>query len=441
MTFWPLVPNWSSPVRETLEFLTEVFTSRNGKEQRRALRTTPRRTLEYESLIAGERLPALERLLVRNQVGTFQAADVTRGVLTTSAFPVSATSLQVDSAPEWLTAGAAVVLSRGMDARLLTVSSVTDLSVTFTGPADLAFGRGSRLSPAIEGRIAANFPTTRVTDELATSRVTFAPLPATAEVDEGSIDFASVFDDREVFMLRPNWVRSPDITFVQETEVVDYGRGRTQVFAPIEFTGRLHEAEYLLRSGEAVSNLKQFFARMKGRRGEFWHSTWTHDLPPLEDLAADDDTLTVAGSEVYDTFAGDIVHVALMVHTDVGAVPMRRIASITLVGGNSVVTLTEPWGYDIPTSAIRTVSWLLLTRFASDTLTIEWLSDSLARAIVATRSLEIGEAEAGPAADGDLDGAAQYLLNTFGWSFTESVLCDPFQLAVNVRYLDIAEVE
>lgn len=439
MVAWPLVPNWTQPVRETLEFRTEIFTSRDGTETRRALRSTPRRSLEYTALVADDRVRSLERLLVRNHKGTFRAAELTRGVRLTGALPVDGTSVTVGSVPEWLIADAQIMVSAGLDARLFTVDSITDLTVTFTAASDLAFSAGARLSPTAEGRIAASLSTTRPTGQLAAVPVAFEPLPGTEPPDEGSVDFAAVFDDREVFTLTPDWSTAPAIEFTYEAERIDYGRGRIAVFDPVAFGTRIQQATYLNRSADDARALMQFFVRMKGQRGEFYCPTWTHDLPPAADLTADGDTLIVAGSEVFDTYAEDTVHRALVVRTALGDVPMRIVTSITLVEGDSVITLTEPWGYDIPVSAIVSVSWMPLCRFASDSLTIEWVTDELARATVPIRTLSAGEPEVD--LTGDLDGAALWLLSTFGWIFTESVLYDPLQWAVNVRYPQIAEIE
>lgn len=47
---YPFVPNWSAPVEMTYEFKTDIIKSRNGYEQRAAMRSLPRITLAFESL-------------------------------------------------------------------------------------------------------------------------------------------------------------------------------------------------------------------------------------------------------------------------------------------------------------------------------------------------------------------------------------------------------
>lgn len=64
---WPFRPNWSGTVTETLAWLTDVMESRTGVEQRRSLRQTPRKQIEYTGLHQGRERAMLDNLL--NGVG------------------------------------------------------------------------------------------------------------------------------------------------------------------------------------------------------------------------------------------------------------------------------------------------------------------------------------------------------------------------------------
>ena len=51
LPLWTFPPNWNSPIKETLEWLTDVLQSPSGAEQRRALRLAPRRSFTFEVLV------------------------------------------------------------------------------------------------------------------------------------------------------------------------------------------------------------------------------------------------------------------------------------------------------------------------------------------------------------------------------------------------------
>src|SRR5690606_22336415 len=112
------------------------------------------------------------------------------------------------------------------------------------------------------------------------------------------------------------------------------------------------------------------------------------DLAPKTPMSLGGTTLVVAGSEVYDAFANDTVHRTIEVVTTSGAVSLRQVSSVTLVSGDSVITVSVPWGFDIPLNEVRRISWMTAARFGSDTLTVEWVTDEVAQAALSIRSLE-----------------------------------------------------
>lgn len=435
---WPLVPNWASGLKETYEFKTEIITSRNGTEQRRALRTTPRRKVEYSSIVTDAALLRMEGLLARHQADVLYGADFVRGVKTTSALPLSANTVSVRSVPPWLVVGASVALSYKRDSRLFTVQSVTGLTVTFVENSPVSFGAGSRLSRVVAGYINTNLATARVTGTVATVSSTFEPDPATEPVDEGALNPEHWFDGREVLTLRPNWTRSPTVTYAHDIETVDYGRGRVARFTPVAFGTTTCQATYLARSVAEAGAMRQFFARMKGRRGEFYMPTWTADMRLASAVPALSTQMRVVGRQTFDDYASDTSRRSIMVMTRDGFSVALKFDSISLDGSNSVLHLTDTYPFDLVPDDVAMISWLPVRRLATDTLTIEWMTDEVAQFVVSATSLEYAPAE--PTDLGEWDELTLYMLSTFGWDFTENVLCDPLQWAVNVRYPDIAEV-
>lgn len=435
---WPLVPNWASGLKETYEFRTEIITSRSGKEQRRALRTTPRRSVGYDSIVTDDALRRMEGQLARSQESLMLGADFVRGVKTTSALPITGNTVQVRSVPAWLTVGAKVALSYRRTSRLFTVQNIAGTTLTFIEPAEVGFGAGSRISRVVAGYVEPSLQTTRVTGTVATVATVFEPDPATEPVDEGAIDPSAWFDGREIFMARPNWTRSPTVTFAHDIETVDYGRGRTRRFTPVTFGTTTRQATYLGRSIAEMDSVRQFFARRKGRRGEFYLPTWSDDMVLAAPVPAMTNQMRIAGRQVFDDYSSDTARRSILAVNKDGSAIAFKFDSITLSGGDSVLHLTDTFPFDILPSDVKQVCWLQLSRFASDTLTVEWVSDGVAQCALSITSLEYADAE--PTDLGEWDALTLYMLSTFGWDFTENVLTDPLQWAVNVRYPDIAEV-
>lgn len=435
---WPLVPNWTSVLKETYVYKTEIFTSRDGTEQRRAFRTTPRRSVAYDSIVTDTGLRELEGLLARMQADLLYGADYVRGVRSTSAMPVGGNTLRLRLVPTWLSVGQKVSVSYRRIVRLFTVAAISGATVTFVEQSDVAFGAGARVSRTVAGYVDTSLSTTRITGTIATVATSFEPDPATESVDEGFLDLTTWFDGREIFTHRPNWSRSPSITYSHDVETVDYGRGRVQRFTPVTFGTEVKQATYLKKTQVEADGIRHFFARMKGRLGEFYLPTWSDDMHIIADVPSMTTQLRVSGTSTFSDYAADTGRRSIMITMRDGSHLALRLSSITQSGGNSVLNIESGHPFDIRLIDVRQISWMLLSRFASDSLTVEWVSDGVAQTTIAITSLEYQPAE--PMDLGDLDELTLYMLSTFGWDFTENVLCDPLQWAVNVKYPVIAEV-
>src|SRR5690606_33643845 len=73
---WVLPPNWSQRYEESYEFLTDIFTSRSGKEQRRALRNTPRKSVSFQAMAYDNELRWFNRMMAGHQANSFLLPDL-----------------------------------------------------------------------------------------------------------------------------------------------------------------------------------------------------------------------------------------------------------------------------------------------------------------------------------------------------------------------------
>lgn len=434
---WSLVPNWKTPLRVSHEFLTEIIASRSGKEQRRALRETARRKLSYDALVENDSLRLVNGLLARLRSAPMDVPDFSAGVLTTSAMASASATLAVDRIPTWLTAGAEVALVAGRRVEKRTVDAISGLNITFEETADAPWHPKTRICPLLSGRPAGDMRSTRITNAVGPLDVELALTPATETPDEGGVDFRAYFNGREVFMARPNWTTSPTVSYLNPVETVDFGRGVVAFTQAVDHNSQTRTATYLHRSAAEADVIRQFFNRMKGQRGEFYLPTWENDIALAQDVAAGTtDLLTVTGSELFHSYADDPTHRAIAVTMTSGFVFFREIEGIVLDGDDSVIVLRDPWPFDVPTADVRFISWMPVVRFATDTLTVEWVTDQVAQAVLSFRNLPAEPVEAGAV---DLDAAALYMISTFGWDFTDQVLVNPLRWAMNVRLPEIFE--
>lgn len=435
MTAWPFVPNWSGGVKEQFAFLTSIVTSRSGREQRSATRSTPRHTLEFDILLAGEDRRKFDRLMTSSQDSLVTMPHWTWGARLATALASGGTAFTVNSVLPWLVNGVSAALVEGSFTAEVTVNTVSGTTVTLSAAASRTWSTRARLCPRLSGYLETDFDVTAQTSNVITASVLFSTDPTTGAYDEGAPELPGLFLDREIFLHKPNWANPVSSKYVHPTEAVDYDRGRVVRFSPIDFSTRSRAGTYLRRTFDQAHSLRKFFFRMRGRRGEFYHPSFEPDLIPSADLTVGDTTITFTGREVYDTYATDTVHGAIYVVLQSGVTIPRSVVSVTLVSGNSVLTLGQTWPSTYSAGQVRHVCWMPVSRFASDTLTLEWLTSEVAQVQISTTSLEAFAAET------DLNAiypdSTLWLLDNYGWDFVERVMYDPIDYAVNVRYPDI----
>ena len=345
-----MTPNWKTPVQVTVSYRTDIVTSRSGKEQRRALRASPRRSLSFGVTVAGDDRREFVTLLTRQQAAPLTIADPTRDVMLAGRL------------------GASITASH-------PVSRAAEIAVTFD------------VDPGSE------------------------PAPSS---DAG----LQIHAGREVFVLRPNWSSPVEEAFEWPVETLDYGSGRVRTSTPITEGWFTQQAAFVGATPEETAEIEAFFSRMKGRRGEFYMPTGTDDIGLL--------ATTAAGSRVLTTTATARDQGAIAIKMSDGRLLFRTVVSVTSSG---VMTVVAPFLSDLRPADVDYVSWMPIFRFASDDVTFEWQTASVAQVQLSMRSLPEAPPERPLPA---YDGAAQWVLENWGADILPWF--SRFDYAVNVLY-------
>lgn len=388
--FWGSPPDWTNSFDVTLEYRTEVITSRSGKEQRIAARQSPRKSLSYRALMRAGAFRAFSGHMNRGQNKTSLVPEFSRsGHL---ALPASAGDLaiELEESADWLVPGQQIAIHAGdvsfFQADVRKIESVSGNNVTFDGLLSRDWPAGSKVYPTLSGYLPASISARMRTNNAAEVSMSLNVLPGSEfGVDPGLP--AVQYDGRELFIRRPNWADAPTVDFQTTREEVDYGFGRIASFTPIDFNTRLNKLTYLGRDRDDADAFVRFFRRQMGQLGEFFMPTWTEDMAMKGSETSGSLTMTVEGTSVAEDFSDMSVR-DVIVFLDDGTYIVRRIASVALDGLDSEVTFTQAWGRAVGADEVLSIHWLPLCRFASDSLTISWVTDEVAEFAVNIKSLE-----------------------------------------------------
>jgi len=423
-----LIPNWTNSVGETYEFRTTVFTTRSGREQRVAERALPRRQVSFNALLWGAGLHSFQALMHDRGASPVSIPDPARfaAVLSQDA-AAGSTTIIISNSPPWLQPGVALSLSdldqtefRGSSAIENVGSFSIDFDdgdfdvnrraqITLTTPLTRGWPMGTVIRPVIEGRLRKDVDFAFVNDSVASTDLTLNILPPSQVPDLGDIAFEA-FNGRPVLLTEPNWTQPPSVTHSTPFEEVDYGRGVTKAYLPIEFYTRITQFNYLGRSRETAAELLRLFVAMRGRQGEFYCPSWVNDMVPASGVPSGDHQLTVNTPTVATSYSESTVNKAVAIRLNDGRWLFRQVTAITPTldagsgafdadfsedfdGGDapgfySVLTFDSPIEEDVYRKDISMICWLNVCRFASDLLSIQWATDDVATIAAQIMTLE-----------------------------------------------------
>lgn len=419
-----LTPDWRGGVQEVYSFKTTIFTTRSGKEQRTAERVHPRRSVAFGGWVAGDQMRALQGVLYSRGAGVVDFADPARiGVPLLGDVPAGGTQLRLAFSPDWL----------GEEAQEICVSSYSDTAfgellssesvgafgaaysedfnrsrepvLELSQPLTKAVRAGSIVRPVVSGHLSA-----QIDAQFRTNDVMEYSANVAVKVPDTQSHFVAdypMFDNRPLFVEKPNWAAPPSASFVTPYEQVDYGRGVTKEFLPVAFYTRTTQFDYLGSGRDQIGRIIAFFHAMRGRQGEFYAPTHTSDLRPAGPIRNGTSSIVVEGDA--QKYRDSTVNGAIEIHVENGDVIRRQIVGMQAVGSGGAgafaadysddfdttrggvftrIDLDNPINRDVALRSIVMISWLLRCRFATDAITINWVTDDVARTTLQIMSLE-----------------------------------------------------
>jgi len=381
-------PNWSTPVTVEYAFKTSMFTSRNGYEKREAMRENARISVQFVTALKKPGVIRHMQDMAESQTAVFTLPTRWRSAFTAAPTTVSGDTVVLDETPFWCVPGARVVLTDDVTEEAFTVLTVVGTTVTIDGLWTKVFSTGSRLMAAYLARPAEQVEFEAVRSDVWVANVRYdvdpgtdpQPVPASAPV---------TFEGREVFLNKPNWQAGPRISFAAMREIVDSSRGVIEVSSPTLSNARIETMGYNGMDAAETEDLIAFFLRHKGMRTGFFMPSWTDDIEVAGVSAAAFGKLLVEGIEFKDAYENSTVYNVLIAFWPDGSYQVNRIASMTLVGLDTELTMVDPWIAEMP-SDIR-VMFCHHWRFAADVLNVNWITNEVSEMEFAVRTVQAGE--------------------------------------------------
>jgi hypothetical protein len=380
---WIFRPN--GPVLERLEWMTDVITAFDAKEQRIPLRLHPRRVFEFEvGLIDRERRIA-ENLLHNWQAQPFDLPVwMDRQALQADA-AIAETELLVDTTTRDFQAGGKVLLCDGTPLvfELSEIEAVADGMVTLAEPLAAAWPAGSEVYPVRSARLQEDFNLARFTGSMSYGVARFecvdlSPWPAATG--------GSVYRGFQVLAQAPNWTRDVEQGFMRKVARFDPGTGPALFDEEGGGAVLMQSHRWLLDGRAEIDAFRRWLYARRGMLSAFWLPTFALDFDVVAPIGPSDTTIDVEHCGYTGTIGQDIGRRDIRITLHSGTTYDRRItASAELSADVERLTIDSALGASVTLLDIESISYLDLVRLAGDGAEIVWHGWDLAEAQLNTR--------------------------------------------------------
>lgn len=364
-------PNWRHGVVETYEFKTYVSTSRDGSEQREAMRQTPRIGVTMTADTIGDLARRLQNDLHRYRGQLIYLPLRWRAVETTASVNPGADEITVSDVPWWMVAGVHLVIETPTTQELVEVASVSGSTVTLTSFLQRAAGAGSSVMLAVETRYPQTNTLSSIVNTHFGSQFDFAVEPASLPLEAApAAKYQGAHEGYPVFVTRPDWTTSPTIETDDMREVSDFGRGLTANYFYRDHLAPIRSATFRAMTQAQLDELLGTFYALRGSQGWVWTTGWTEDFKVVVNGGSGTKSVTVAGDELRTIYANDPRLTTLAVVWPDGCVQFNRILSLTASGANTVVNVEDAWRRTVDDTA--QITWGTTSRLMGDRIEVTW---------------------------------------------------------------------
>jgi hypothetical protein len=371
---WPVPPDWSNGVQETLTWSTDVMrASASAVSQHRGLRLAPRRTLTFE--VIGERQDRrVAEMLLAGHSGKWElpiwhdvnwlAAPLAGGVEEIPCDPAGR---------DFIAGGRALLFDVVNRWEIVEIDAIDTDHITLTTPTDIGFGLGSRLYPLRRALVQDGAEEQLLSDALGRRSITF---DIVEPCDWPVLESPTLYLGHPVLTVRPDESDDPSSSVSRLLQTVDYGTSIPVVHDMPGLGLRAQQSHWKLFERAEHTWFRSLLYTLQGRRVPAWVPSWTADLKPAATVAGGSTTLSIEWAGY--TLFGLAKHNRrdLRIELINGTVYYRRINNAIEAGATETLTLSASLsGSSIAAAQIRVISFMALCTLASDSVEIEHVTD------------------------------------------------------------------
>lgn len=268
---------------------------------------------------------------------------------------------------------------------IVQIASIGDNIIELSNPTQYGWPAGINVYPITTGRLPTEVPYKRQTGTVITGKMQFSADPVDNGAYTPTAASETTYAGYEVITYKPNWSGGIDFSGEFEYMTHDSKTGVTDYILKDSFPRIIRQHEWLLGSRADILKFRQLLGRLRGQYGTVLVPTWNQDFTPVRDHFSTEASLYVVPNQFRQLVGSDANRNKLMIRLADGTVLYRTITGVAAEGDYDVVGLDQTFGRNIAKSSIVGIHLLLVSRLATDKVSMSWRTN---RVITATLSFK-----------------------------------------------------
>lgn len=384
LTAWALTPDWTNPVVEKLAWKTDPLRAWSGREQRRALRIAPRRSVSFQTPMT-----KVDKQYVENELFAWGALIWALPIwwdgqlLAQNQGPGDTVISCFTADRDFVAGGLAILIASPAIYEVVSVGSIgtSPQQLNLSRPVLAAWPAGSKLYPVRSARL---LSTTRIVR----SHMSYAELQPQFDIIE-PCDWPAatglvMYRGAPVLEDSPDTDSQAEGSYDRETFTIDNESGAITVIDTAELGFPTNSHNWFLKGRTAHTSFRSLLYLLKGKQGELWVPSYESDLTMVQDVAPSDFNLhcSLAGVSAY---AAAQNRQDIRIETKTGTIYYRRVTGAVQDSPTTeLVSIDTAIGVTLKASNVRRISFMALSALSADEITIEHITTIRGIAISST---------------------------------------------------------
>jgi len=384
---WPVTPDMGQGYGEKFKWTTDIITAENGREQRISLRDSPELAIEASYTAFFEKLNLADALLWGWQTRIFAIPLFHLPVTLTANVQNGDLEIKVsDLSYKRFDMGELFVIHCDeLNYEPLQIDSLDttpgDNKINLLRPVQGNWPAGTKLYPMrlarTEKSISGQWPVNRV----GTMQMRFVLEDDEVFVPSETSLGSTLYQGYYVLPIRPNWIESMTQQFTRNVDIIENDIGPREYTDHSDLTTVIRSFLFQFHHLSNIHFFMQWYYARRGAQVPFWVPTWNNDMILVKNVINGESVLTIKNTQYSRLYVNNEGRNHLYIATRTGQIITTEILNIQvdpLDSANELVTV-DALLPDIDYTLVDIICFMGLNRMASDELTVEWLSDKVAR--------------------------------------------------------------